>query len=190
MKKYVIFIFIVIELSSFAQKSPNQNINLSVGIGNPAGNPIYIDTYGLTYSIGYERQILKEIISKDMLRINSNLNFGHYYSEKSSINLKKARANSYILNIRLNIDLLEINYFSLFVSGGAFYGIRNEYLEKITAPHFENTSNSRSESFGGLYGYGFRYYSSKNKWGFNIVSTKYLDSFNENNIMLGVEYKL
>ena len=63
MKKYVIFIFIVIELSSFAQKSPNQNINLSVGLGQTPGYYNF-DSYGLAYSIGYERQILKKIISK------------------------------------------------------------------------------------------------------------------------------
>ena len=61
MKKYVIFIFIVIELSSFAQKSPNQNINLSVGLGQTPGYYNF-DSYGLAYSIVYERQILNGIL--------------------------------------------------------------------------------------------------------------------------------
>ena len=197
MKKYLIFIFIVIELSSFAQKSPNQNINLRVGIGQPSGYSNF-DTYGLTYSIGYERQILKKIISKDLLRINPSLNFGHFSSDKINYAIsnhnyssyEQRSVNSFILDTRINFDVVQIKSFSIVVSSGIFLGIRNTTYN--SSPNISSNIHSkyRYGNFGGLYAFGIRFNSLKDRLGFNIIRTNYIDLFKEHNIMLGVEYKL
>ena len=190
MKKYVIFIFIVIELSSFAQKSPNQNINLSVGLGQTTGYYNF-DSYGLAYSIGYERQILKKIISKDLLRINSNLNFGHFSSDKNYYSAYEQRSvNSFILDTKINFDLVQIKSFSIVVSPGIFLGIRNTTYN--SSPNISSNSSlkHRYGNLGGLYAFGIRFNSLKDRLGFNIMNTNYIDLFKERNIMLGVEYKL
>jgi len=183
MKKYFFFIFIVIELSSFSQKSPNQNINLSVGLGQTPGYYNF-DSYGLAYSIGYERQILKKIISKDLLRINPSIKFGHFSSDKNYYSSYEQRSvNSFIVDTKINFDVVQIKSFSIVVSPGIFLGIRN-------TTHNLSPKKHRYGNLGGLYAFGIRFNSLKDRLGFNIMNTNYIDFFKERNIMLGVEYKL
>lgn len=191
MKTYILlFFFVAANCSLSAQENSKNSINFSMGLGQLVGY-YNSDTYGITYSIGYERQMLKKIIAKDKLRINPRLNIAHFLLDNQNFSSYEKRfVNSFIFDTRINLDIVKIKSISIVVSSGLFLGIRNITYKSSPNISSNNYSKKRYGNGGALYAYGVRINTSRNKLGINIIRTKYIDLFKEHNIMFGLEYDL
>ena len=171
-----------------AQKTLAQYASFNVGVGLP---PAFYDfeLYEPTFTVGYERQILNDIIAEDMLRINPSVNIGHF-SYKDIHSSETQRLNSLTIDTKLNLNVIQFNNITFVISAGAFYGRRrakaNEPSDDINI--FEPAKTY--ENFASLYGYGVRYITYESKLAFRLMLTKYVDTFEEQQLRFVVEIKL
>lgn len=127
MKKYLIlFLFLFSFHNSYSQDFSKNSFLSGFGFGNSYNSGSKIETSGLDFSIGYQRNIWK-----NRLRFVPSINFG-FYSNRGITDVHYAYYNSTNLKLNLNFDCLKIKSIAVFLGSGVNFN----YSSGLLGPAF------------------------------------------------------
>lgn len=108
--------------------------SLKVGFGGGLSSSSTFDGTGLTYCVGFQREIWK-----NRLRINPNLNFGSYDS-RFLLDAGDMDFKEFSLETVLSYDLVRLGYFSIVINGGLIGGFSHGLISSAGMPDLDMVS--------------------------------------------------